>query len=173
MTTLTRKGVADRLVLRAARAEELMTPNPISISETATVKEAVAFLADKGFSAAPVVDDAGRPVGVVSQTDIVIHDRNKVEYLAPVPDYYQKTDLTTPTGEPLPSGFQVENVDRTLVGDIMTPAVLSVSPQDSVIRVVGEMVGFKVHRLFVIDDDGVLVGVISAFDVLRKLHAEW
>jgi CBS domain-containing protein len=34
------------------------------------------------------------------------------------------------------------------------------------------MVAFKIHRLFVVDEDGVLVGVISAFDVLRKLRVE-
>ncbi len=160
-----------RLVLNAESAEQLMTPNPISISEAATVKEAVAFLTDKAFSAAPVVDDAGRPVGVLSQTDIVIHDRNKVEYVPSATDYYAKTDLTTPSGETLPNGFQVENVNRTLVRDIMTPVVLSVAPQDSVIRVVGEMVALKVHRLFVVDN-GILVGVISAFDVLRNLRAD-
>ena len=51
------------------------------------------------------------------------------------------------------------------------PVVFSVAPQDSVTRVVGDMLALKVHRLFVVDD-GVLVGVISAFDVLRKLRSE-
>jgi CBS domain-containing protein len=37
--------------------------------------------------------------------------------------------------------------------------------------VVGDMLALKVHRLFVVDD-GILVGVISAFDVLRKLRSE-
>jgi CBS domain-containing protein len=31
------------------------------------------------------------------------------------------------------------------------------------------MVALKVHRLFVVDADGVLVGVISALDVLRHM----
>jgi CBS-domain-containing membrane protein len=164
--------VSKPLVLRAETAADLMTTNPISIRETATVKEAVAFLTDKGFRAAPVVDVAGRPVGVLSQTDIVVHDRNKVEYVPSATDYYAKADLTAPSGEILPEGFQVENVDRTLVRDIMTPAVLSVPPGESVIRAVGEMVAFKIHRLFVVDEDGILVGVLSAFDVLRNLRVE-
>ena len=36
-------------------------------------------------------------------------------------------------------------------------------------KVVGKMLTLKVRRLFVVDDAGVLVGVISAFDVLRGL----
>src|SRR5262245_62832515 len=166
------KTARNRLVLEAATAADLMTRNPISIRETAVLKEAVAFLVDKGFSAAPVVDEAGRPVGVLSQTDIVIHDRNKVEYLPRVADFYTKADLTMPGGEKLGEGFQIENVDRTLVRDIMTPTVIGVAPHDTVVRVVGEMVALRIHRLFVVDEDDVLVGVISAFDVLRKLRAE-
>src|SRR5262245_27204091 len=59
-------------------AQEMMTPNPHSIREHATLDEAITFLIDKGFRAAPVIDDSGRPVGVISQSDIVIHDREKV-----------------------------------------------------------------------------------------------
>ena len=161
-----------RLTLWAETAADLMTPDPVSIGADETVKEAVAFLTDKGFSAAPVIDDAGRPVGVLSRSDILVHDREKVEYVAPVPDYYEKTELTTPSGENLRTGFLVENVDRTRVRDIMTPVVFSVSPATPVHTVVEEMLALKVHRLFVVGGDGVLVGVISALDVLRHLGAD-
>jgi CBS domain-containing protein len=46
-----------------------------------------------------------------------------------------------------------------------------VSPQDPADRVVREMVELKVHRLFVVEDNGTLVGVISVLDVLRHLQA--
>jgi CBS domain-containing protein len=54
----------------------------------------------------------------------------------------------------------------------MTPTVFAVQPEVPVTRVVGDMVAFKIHRLFVIDKGGMLLGVISAFDMLRKLRAE-
>jgi CBS domain-containing protein len=53
------------LVLAARTAEELMVPNPISLRDDATVPEAVALMTDRGFSAAPVIDEAGHPVGVL------------------------------------------------------------------------------------------------------------
>ena len=40
----------------AETAADLMTRNPVSISDTATIREAIAVLADRGFSAAPVID---------------------------------------------------------------------------------------------------------------------
>src|SRR6266545_2958647 len=165
-----KKPPLTRLTLAADTAEQLMTPNPVSISASASVQEAIALLTERGFSAAPVIDDAGRPVGVLSRTDVLVHDREHVEHLAPTPEYYNRDELTTDENESLREGFQVERVDPTRVRDVMTPAVFSVSPEASAARVVSDMLSLKVHRLFVVDTDGVLVGVISALDVLRCLQ---
>jgi CBS domain-containing protein len=163
------KRAAGSVVLRAETAAELMTPNPISIRDVASIKEAVAMLIDKGFSAAPVIDRGGRPVGVLSRTDILIHDREKAEYLPSQPEYYDRAELTLKSGETLGAGFQVEKSDPSTVGDIMTPVVFSVAPDTPARQVIRDMVSLKVHRLFVVDTNGVLVGVISALDVMRYL----
>jgi CBS domain-containing protein len=157
------------LFLHAATAADLMTSRPLSVRETATVKEAVAFLTDHGISAAPVIDYAGQPVGVLSRSDVIVHAREQVDYLAPAPEFYNQSELTTEAGESLRDGFQVEKTDLTTVHDLMTPVIFSVSPRTLAGKVVEQMVDLKVHRLFVVDENGVLVGVISALDVLRDL----
>ncbi|MBL8797554.1 MAG: CBS domain-containing protein [Planctomycetia bacterium] len=157
-----------RLVLRATTAADLMIPNPLSLREDAAVQEAVVFLVEKGYSAAPVIDKAGRPVGVLSRADIVVHDREKIEYVGA----YRQYAGTAGAPEPLGRGFQVENVDPARVRDVMTPVVFSVNPETPVQRVVENLLRQRVHRLFVVDGAGVLVGVISTVDVLRHLHAE-
>lgn len=158
------------LTLNAATAAELMRPNPVSLRANATVQEAVKLLTDKGFSAAPVIDPAGRPIGVVSRSDILVHDREKVEYLAPAPEYYHREELQSGQAERLDENFfQVEKVDRTSVSDLMTPAIFSVTPETPAGHVIGQMLALNVHRLFVVDSAGVLVGVISTMDILRHL----
>jgi CBS domain-containing protein len=161
-----------RVVLDAATAADLMVPNPVSIAAGASVKEAAAFLADKGFSAAPVIDGAGRPVGVLSQSDIVVREREKVEYVSAKSDYHDRADLSRRLPKAQQTGFEVVDVDRTQVRDIMTPVVFSVTPETSAHKVIQDMLGQKVHRLFVVSDDGVLVGIISTVDVLRHLRLE-
>lgn len=133
------------LTLRAETAADLMTPNPLSIDEQATVQEAVTLLVNKGFHAAPVIDATGRPVGVLSGTDILIHTRNQ---------------------------RRGPDTDPTRARDMMTPAVFSVGLHAPASRVVCDMVALGVHQLFVVDPAGVLVGVISALDVARHLAAE-
>ncbi len=151
------------LRLNATTAADLMTPNPISIGEDAALREAVLMLTENGFSAAPVIDNAGRPVGVLSRSDILVHDREKVAYVPSGSEYLEAADVCW--------GVQVEDADLATVRDMMTPAVFSVPPDAHVARVIDEMLQLRVHRLFVVDKAGVLVGVISAVDVLRDLRA--
>ena len=64
---------------------------------------------------------------------------------------------------------------QTSVRDLMTPAVFSVTPQTPAAQVVEELLALDVQRLFVIDNDGTLVGSIRARDVLSHLQpdTEW
>lgn len=172
MQTVLTSPAGAAMTLWAETAADLMTTNPVSIQDIATVREAIAFLTDKGFSAAPVIDEAGKPIGVLSRTDILIHDREKVDYKPAVHSYYERLELIERMEEGLGIGFQIEDVDRTRVSDIMTPIIFSVPLEMKAYRVVEYMLAQKVHRLFVIDHDGALIGVISAFDILRHLRRE-
>ena len=53
----------------------------------------------------------------------------------------------------------------------MTRGVFCVRPETLVAKVVEKMLVLKVRRLFVVDGDGALIGVISAIDVLGKLRS--
>jgi CBS domain-containing protein len=157
------------LTLKARTAADLMNTDVVSIPEEAPLREAIATLVDRGISGAPVINAAGRAVGVVSLSDIVVHDRNTIKFARPA-EYYTRSDLRADPGENVRK-FQVEAVDRTCVADVMTPTVCSVRPGTAVRDLIEEMILMRVHRLFVTDRVDVLVGVISMSDVLRHLLA--
>ena len=148
-----------RWPLNGKTAADLMQPNPVSILETDSAEEALAFLADSEFSAAPVIDEAGHPVGVLSRGDLLVHERELAVRAA---------------GERGGSGgaSAPEEVpaDSARVRDLMTPTILAVAPEAPADAVLGQMVDQNVERLFVVDDTGVLVGVISSVDLLRALR---
>ena len=158
-------------IFEALTAADLMMPNPMSVRADATAREAIAALTDHGYCGAPVIDTAGRPIGVISRTNLIVHE-DEMRTRPRTPAYYERADLTTSEGERLGKGFQVEAVDGTLVRDIMTPAVFSVTPGTAAAKVVEQMLALKIHRLFVVERDGALVGVISPLDVLRHLPPE-
>ncbi len=162
---LTRK-TAVPLVLCARTAADLMVSNPISIRAEAAVAEAISLFADKRIAAAPVIDEAGHPIGVVSRSDLLVHDREHERHSAGEHDYYFAQTFEA-DDDP-----REGKTHKNTVAELMTPAVFAVSPDTPVDRVVSDMVGLHVHRLFVVDDDGILVGVISTMDVLKHLKAD-
>lgn len=130
------------LTLRAATAADLMTPGPVSLADSDDVAEALEFFTARGFGAAVVIDAAGHPLGVVTKTDVLVHARGHKPSLEP---------------------------DDTPVTEFMTPAVFAVSTDTPVRSVVEQFLEAGVHHLFVKDAYGVVVGVISPLDVLKKL----
>jgi len=142
--------------LATTTAADLMTANPVSIRDNASVEEAWAFLAASDYSAAPVIDEAGHPVGVLSRTDLLIHERERLARSSPTLASHQE------------AGPEAE--DTAFVRDLMTPAVLAVAPDAPAADVLRQLVDQNVHRLFVVDGTGVLIGVISAADLLRHLR---
>jgi len=151
--------------MEAGTAGDLMTINPVSVDQNVSVPEAIALLMDRGFSAAPVIDEAGRPVGVISRTDVLVHTRERMTYP-------MHPGAPPPADEHVPDGFELEEVDSARVADIMTPIVFSVTPDTPAMQVIRQMRELHVHQLYVVDKDQVLVGVITAVDVLRHLRPE-
>jgi len=171
-----------KISLRAFTAEELMTPNPVSIRDSLRVSEALSFFIDKGVSGAPVIDAAGRPIGVLSQSDLLFHkwqlSTPANSELFPVDGDLGGTVAPPPEEESVSAYAELQRrwaelrlgqLGETLVGAVMTPVVYSVGRHAGVAQVIREMCDLDVHRLFVVDSDGVLIGVISTMDVLRHL----
>lgn len=143
------------------KAGDVMTPNPQSIRGDASVEEAIAFLVDSGYSAAPVIDEAGRAIGVISRTDVVVYDRARVLLPRSKASYFETPTHAAPTAEPSPA---------VRVADLMNPEVFTVARDTPLSEVADRMVALNVHRLFVVDEDRSLVGVISALDLLACLR---
>jgi CBS domain-containing protein len=159
--------------LALLRAKDLMSPNPVSLRGDAGIREAVELMTERGFGAAPVIDAAGRPIGVVSHTDVLIHSRECVRHArvsGPAESPYDIADWDLLPERAWAEGFSIEVADPTAVRDIMTPAIFTVALETPAPEVVRRMLELKVHHLFVIDRDLALVGVISPLDVLRHLE---
>ena len=148
----------------AATVSALMTPDPLTIRRGAPVSDAVSLLNDKGISAAPVTDDAGRLVGSISRTDLV-------RYGAKMARLDGEPDLSDFGEEPSPGtvGTKVGGGEWT-VGDVMTPLTISIAPDAAPAEAAAKMVQRRVHRLWVVGPDGKAVGVVSAMDLLAHLN---
>jgi CBS domain-containing protein len=163
---------AASLTFNGQTAVGLMTPNPVSVREAATIGEALALLVNKGISAVPVINEAGRPLGVLSYSDLLVHERETAVRSGLDVQSYGGSDLAGRSGRGGGGWFPAAEADRCRVREVMTPAVFAVPADAAAASVVEQLVELNVHRLFVVDTDGILVGVITPLDVLRHLRSK-
>ncbi|GAA3367928.1 CBS domain-containing protein [Streptomyces sannanensis] len=57
--------------MRHRSVADLMTPTAVSVQRGTAFKEIARLLDEYGITAVPVIDDEGRPVGVVSEADLI------------------------------------------------------------------------------------------------------
>ena len=154
--------------MRDITARDLMNPEVLTVLDSMSVRELARFLTGKQISGAPVVDEDGNLVGVVSVTDVAAAASNEVA-IAPErrnPDFYLR-DLEQAYSEEDLQGFHIEQEDLP-VRQIMTPTVYSVDEDSSVPEIAHMMLDGHLHRILV-TSGGNAVGIISTSDLLGLL----
>lgn len=127
-----------------------MSREVVSVPPSASVRELARVLRRHGVSGVPVVDESGAAVGTVSVSDLL--------WLG---------DLLVP-GTDVPSSRALD--DRT-VGEIMTPDVFGVRPDDSLAEL-GRFFTRTGLRRAVVLEDGRPAGIVSATDLLGYIAEE-
>ena len=143
--------------LYGLRVKDVMTRNVVSVTANSTMAEAADVLSESQVSGAPVVDEQGRCVGVLSGTDFV---HSKAENLGTSSTTHELTIQDT-------SGrYQVEEIYHDLVRRHMSPAVQTIESDASLLNGARFMCNEHVHRLIVIDERGAPVGILSSLDLV-------
>ncbi|SER71696.1 CBS domain-containing protein [Lentzea albida] len=141
--------------MREPTVSSLMTREVITADVESTFKDVVQLLEDNGISAVPVLD-GGYPVGVVSEADLLPKEEFRGG-TADAPGLFAGRDAK----------HRWDKVSGLTARDVMTSPVRKVSPGAGASAAARELAEAGVRRLFVMDDDGALVGVLSRRDLLK------
>ena len=132
---------------------DVMSAPAVTVRAGTSVKEAARVLRDRDVAAAPVVDDAGALIGIVSEIDLL---RGSLP-----PD---------PVAHLLPVTAETDVQPRT-VADVMTTDVQVLQPRSDLYDAARVMRASGIRSLPVVDG-GRVVGVVSRSDLLRVLARE-
>lgn len=169
-------------------ARDIMQEEVISIRPDSTVRELVQLLDDEGISGVPVLDSTGRIQGVVSRTDVVRVAAREPEvsmgeaFWTGVgidlggseeedPDAYFLAPESSVMLVPGRSSFEMLPLDDLRVEEIMTPVAFNVDPEMLIWELAKFLVKGRIHRALVVEE-GRLVGIVTAFDVLRVVAGD-
>lgn len=139
---------------------DIMVTDVISVAPGDLLSHLSEVLSKKSHSCVPVVDESGKFLGEVNILNLL-----KVG----VPDYLMMLDNLSflRAYEPLEKLFEME--DKLTVGEIMQRDCTTLRPDASIPEAVFEMIQGTKRFFSVVDNDGKLVGVVTAMDVMMKI----
>lgn len=143
-------------------AANIMTQQVLTIPADATLQEVATLLTTHNISGAPVVDDSGRIIGIISESDLISEakKRSALPHVAAFGVFMVPEDALA----------RIYHGGATLLAEeVMSKRVLSVTPETPIHNVAILLMEEKVNRVPVIDQDGDLVGIITRHDLLRGL----
>jgi CBS domain-containing protein len=150
-------------------ARDIMKGNVITVSYSDPLTEVERVLSENRISGAPVTDEMGRIVGVVSLKDLV--DRYTED-----PDaqprrghgfYHLSSEETLDDDF---ESFEVPEEAEETASDIMTADVYSVKADAGLKEIAETMTRHRIHRVLV-EENGKHIGLISTLEVLEALGA--
>ena len=156
MAHKTRKSV----IPRHTRVKDIMTPAPKKVTAATPLDQVVRLLLSSVFTGVPVVDGHDRPVGIISQGDLI--------YKAGMP---MRLGLLAES-----NGDRLAAVLTALAGkkaeDAMTRPAVVIAEDRLATEAVDLMIEKDVKRLPVVNGGGRLVGMLSRLDIFRTIMQE-
>jgi CBS-domain-containing membrane protein len=146
--------------LRALTAADLMKQPVVTIPQEMTLRSAAGLLQREQISGAPVIDSAGRCVGVLSATDFMKSAAREGKGKVPCPN------------EPCFSDWQVIDVAELPSDEVrayMSRDVVTAMASTSVAELARTMLDAHIHRVFVVDGQRRPVGVVSSTDIIAAV----
>jgi CBS domain-containing protein len=142
------------------KASDVMSRTIVSIGRAATVLEAIRLMLDRQISGLPVLDEAGKVVGMLTEGDLLRRTETGTERHRP-------RWLEILMGPGRMAGEYVRTHGRR-VDEVMTRDLISVSEDTPLDEVVELMEKRRIKRVPVFSGDA-LVGILSRADLLRAL----
>jgi CBS domain-containing protein len=153
----------------ARTAADVMERGVITLSPEASLLDAHRLFVEEGIHGAPVVDDEGKVVGVVTSTDLLRAVAEEHESAGVVSNEWLRDVLEfQPPAWSGPEDFQDRLAGRR-VDDVMTVGAWTVQEDTPVREVADLMRRERVHRVWVVKEKRP-TGVVSTFDLLSLVR---
>jgi CBS domain-containing protein len=123
-------------------ASQIMTRNVVTVTESCTLEHALNLMAEHKFRHLPVVSEPGpRLVGIISDRDALLMSADLEEH----------------------------EVADVIVEEAMSTELLTADPQTEIRLIAETMVDCKISCFPILDQDELLLGIVTTDDVLRSI----
>ncbi len=142
---------------------EIMTKEVITVKKATTIRELAALITKHRIGSAPVVDDQGNLIGIVTESDLIEQDKS-----LHIPTVISLFDWVIYLESDKKFEKELKKVTGQTVADIYTEQVETVTPTTPVNEVADLMSRKKIHTLPVVAGNK-LVGIVSRIDLIKTM----
>ena len=151
--------------LLCLRVCDVMKTDVVTIHEDMTMCQAATEFDKHGITGAPVVDHAGKCVGILSVSDFARREQEQAR-----------------AGESLGFGFEhkvktgespicIESLQEDRVSEHMSPVVQTISQDTPIMNAARVLLAEHIHRLVIVDEDLRPAGVLTSLDIVACMVA--
>ena len=144
-------------------AADVMTRDVITVKKETTIRELAELFARHRISSAPVVDDTGAMIGIVTETDLVEQDKS-----LHIPTVVSLFDWVIYLESDKKFEKELKKMTGQTVGDIYTEKVIHVAPNTPVSDVAGLISSRRINSVPVLEGNRV-VGIVARIDLIRTM----
>ncbi len=145
------------------KAKDIMTKEVVTVGPETDVTEVAKLLLEKHINGAPVVDKAGKVLGIICQSDLIAEQKK-----LPFPSVFTLLDTFIPIFSQAKREKELEKITAVKAAQAMTSDPVTVTSETSLEDIASIMANRHFHTIPVVDG-GKLVGIIGKEDVLRTL----
>jgi CBS domain-containing protein len=146
---------------------DVMSRDPVVVQPETPLSEAIKIIAERHISGLPVVDQSGKLVGVISETDLMWQETGVTP-----PPFIMVLDSVIYLKNPAQYERDLHKALGQTVGEVMTQKdIATVKPEKPLRDAAQLMHDRRVHRLPVVDDAGTVVGILTRGDIIRFMAA--
>jgi CBS domain-containing protein len=143
-----------------------MTSEVLTVTPDTPLPEAINILIDRHIGGLPVVDDEGKLVGVLSESDLMWREKGIEQ-----PPYMMFLGGVIYFQNPATYERDLHKAFGQAVGEVMTTQTISVAPNTLLSVAARIMHDKKIHRLPVVDGSHHPIGIITQADIVRAIAA--
>jgi CBS domain-containing protein len=144
---------------------EYMDDDPATVRADTSAEEVAKLLGENELHGVPVVNEVGRPVGIVTENDLVLADEEGDLHIPHYIELFGGLVFLEPV-----RGFErrLRKAMATTAKDLMTADPTTIAP-DADVHEAAKLISESGHNRLPVVEHGLLVGVITRADVLRAL----
>jgi CBS domain-containing protein len=146
---------------------DVMAHDVITVTPDTPLAAAVRLLVDRQISGLPVVDEAGKLVGVISESDLIWREKG-----IDTPPHIMFLDSVIYLQNSAKYDLELHKVLGQTVGEVMTAPPISIYAAATLPAAARIMHDKKIHRLPVVDPEHRPIGIITQGDIVRSIALE-